>query len=181
MNEKEKLIADIKSLRKELRLSPFPSGYLENKELEELKEIYISYISLKYQRKEHPPSKSKKILLSISGISIILVIIFFILTIMFKPVSLTTSNQENFTISLGFRGNQTVFIIKNFRNKINSFIVSLDEKEVEFQPLTGELPLNANEEIGFVIKNFSCDEKEHIVGIVINNSTKIIRFNNTCL
>lgn len=181
MNEKEKLIDAINKVRKEIGLTPYPLGYLEAKDIEELKKFYVSYLELSrsYEKKAKLSFKTGLLI----TIPIVIVILFLSLQLVFKQEKETrfAPLPEGFAVDIGYYNNQIIFLLRSIGINISSFDVLLDEKNVEYSLISGVLPLELNEEAAFIIEDFFCDNKVHKLTVIVKDIAKEIEFENLCM
>ncbi len=196
--DRERLIREIEEIRRNTTLKPYPPGYLEQLETEELKNVYLSHKELQpYYQQDYkkidsaPKLNFKKEIGIICVIGLLLLIFSGLLTFQEKLSTLSTGPSDktnapllqpvhDFSISYGFRENQTVYIIKNKGDAVNTIMVLLDGADANYSVLVGSLPLPDNKEIGLVIDGFLCDNEQHNITFLFDGSAKTIERNDTC-
>jgi len=182
--EKREIVEAINGIRKEIGLEPYPLEQLEAKGLEELRKLYSACFAMREaHRKRLKEEKKFKLNLKtglLIGILIIVVVSVLLVQAIFEPlISLLLGAQQrgtDFNIWFSYyKNNQSVFFLQNRGIDISYFKIKLDGNDVEYSIESGKLPLNINEEISFVIKDFICDDQEHEISVTVENTTKILR------
>jgi len=187
-SDKEGLIRKINGIRGKIGLDTYPAGHMEEKDVEELESLYSSYLDM-LNGLEKGWSKKKKttIILAVFLAAAYFIIFLFpyyggiIPPLKHEPQEKGISSAASaFSLSTGFGGNKTVFILRGGISAVGSVNVSLDNSAAEYVPLSGSMPLDPNGEMAFFIPDFFCDNMRHAVAVFAENATETVEFNNTC-
>jgi hypothetical protein len=189
--EKEELIKAINEVRKELNLQPYPSEYLENKEIEELRGLLREYIKIAEEEKRKPKIKLGRKPIIISSIAIIFLISLFGFQYITKPKAVNpsqlpplqpiNSNQSSASLSpqinkhpislqslFKSQDGNYVLILKNEATEnviLNN--VSVDDNNVNWRIVSGENPI-LPESMVYISLSTKCDGLNHKAKIETN-------------
>jgi hypothetical protein len=188
--EKEELIKAINDVRRELNLQPYPSEYLENKEIEELRGILREYMKIAEEEKRKPKTKIGKKAIIVSLTAIILLISLLGFRYITKPKAVNPSNlpplqPANFnqsstalspiskppiSIQSFFRGQEGnyILILKNEASvSVTLNNVKVDENNINWRIISGELPI-LPESMVYISLSTKCDGLDHKAKIETN-------------
>jgi hypothetical protein len=189
--EKEELIKAINDVRRELNLQPYPSEYLENKEIEELRGILREYMKIAEEEKRKPKTKigKKAIIVSLTAIIFLISLLGFryitkpkaVNHSQLPPLQPINSNQSSVALSPQinkppislqsfFKGQEEnyILILKN-EASVNVTLnnVKVDENNINWRIISGELPI-LPESMVYISLSTKCDGLDHKAKIETN-------------
>jgi hypothetical protein len=189
--EKEELIKAINEVRRELNLQPYPSEYLENKEIEELRGLLREYIKIAEEEKRKPKIKLGRRAIIISLIALISFISFFSFQYITKPKAVNPSklpplqpiNSSQSSATLSSQINKPLISLQSsFKNQDGNYVlilkneatenvtlnnVKIDENNVNWKIISGELPI-LPESMVYISLSKKCDGLNHKAKIETN-------------